>query len=561
MKNHELDHLRSSASEVENHYIDEYVAGRISRQRLLQLGTGIGMSVPLLGMFGTASALASPKSGASAKAGGTLRVGSLKAAIAIDPVTSNTQATLAATSITGEYLVYVSPATGQLKPEIATAWKSPDGKGKSWVFTIRQGVKFHDGSPLTADDVVATFKRLCDPTVASQALSVLKGLLAPDGITKTGPFEVTMTPVTPSPSLPFLIGSPLYNAVILPANYTVGSYEKTFPGTGPYKLTAYTSGVSATFVRNTAYWGGTPALDGVNLTFYADTASQIQALQGGELDLIPQFGYQEGQGLIKSKQFTIFSTKSSVHRELPMRVDVAPFNDKNVRVALALALNRPSIIKTLFGGEAVPGNDSPIAPSQAVYPKGVAQRKQNLAQAKKLAAGKKISTQLTTQNAYELPDLAVLVQNAAKAIGFTIKPKLLSVTAYYAGSGAKALPGKAGQFVPGGTPWLNAVFTGTDWAPRPVPNAILTAAYKTGGIWNASHYSNKALDTLINQFTTTADLGTQKSLAAKMQKIFLADTPVILPYFYNYLAAGKPSIKGYVADAVGLIRLQGVSMA
>ena len=57
----------------------------------------------------------------------------------------------------------MSPATGQLKPEIATAWKTPDGKGKTWVFTIRQGVKFHDGSPLTADDVVATFKRLSDP--------------------------------------------------------------------------------------------------------------------------------------------------------------------------------------------------------------------------------------------------------------------------------------------------------------------------------------------------------------------------------------------------------------
>ena len=312
------------------------------------------------------------------KAGGTLRVGSLKPAIAVDPVTSATQATLALTSITGEFLVYVSPETGQLKPEIATAWKTPDGKGATWVFTLRPGVKFHDGTPLTADDVVATFQRLSDPKNNSSALSVLKGLLAPDGITKTGPLEVTMKPVAPSPSLPFLIGSPMYQGVILPKDYVIGSYEKTFPGTGPYKLASYVSGTQANFVKNPAYWGGAPALDGVNITLYADTASQIQALQGGTLDLIPQFGYQEGQGLIKSKQFTIFDTKSSVHRELAMRVDVPPFNDKDARIALALALNRPSIIKTLFGGEAVPGNDSPIAPSQAVYPKGVPQRKQDL---------------------------------------------------------------------------------------------------------------------------------------------------------------------------------------
>ena len=98
----------------------------------------------------------------------------------------------------------------------------------------------------------------------------------------------------------------------------------------------------------------------------------------------------------------------------------------------------------------MPGNDSPIAPSQAVYPKSVAQRKQSLVKAKELAEGKTLKTQLTTQNAYELPDLAVLVQNAAKPIGFTISPKLLSVQAYYAGTGTKALPGKPGKFVPGG---------------------------------------------------------------------------------------------------------------
>ncbi len=132
------------------------------------------------------------------------------------------------------------------------------------------------------------------------------------------------------------------------------------------------------------------------------------------------------------------------------------------------------------------------------------------------------------------------------------------MTAYYAG---KQDVSAIGKFTAGGTPWLNAVFTGTDWGPRPVPNLILTAAFKTGGVWNASHYSNKALDKLIDSFTSTPDLGTQRSLAAKIDKILLADTPIILPYFYNYLAAGTKAIKGYTANAQGLIRLQGVSMA
>jgi len=132
MKNHELDELRFGATEVENHYIDEYMAGRLSRSALLKLGTGIGMSVPLLGMFGGAAAYARTTTPASAKAGGTLRVGTLKPAIAVDPITSLTQAVLSTTGIAGEYLVYVDPQAGVLKPEIATAWKTPDGKGKTW---------------------------------------------------------------------------------------------------------------------------------------------------------------------------------------------------------------------------------------------------------------------------------------------------------------------------------------------------------------------------------------------------------------------------------------------
>src|SRR3954447_951603 len=231
MKNHELDELRFGATEVENHYIDEYMAGRLSRSALLKLGTGIGMSVPLLGMFGGAAAYARTTTPANAKAGGNLRAGTLKPAIAVDPVTSATQAVLSTTGITGEYLVYVDPATGTLKPEIATAWKTPDGKGKSWVFTIRPGVKFHDGSDLTADDVVATFKRLADPANNSAALSGLKDVGGPDVFVKTGPLEMTVNPTAPNPSLPFLIGSPLSQAVVLPVTHNLRPDEEAVPGT------------------------------------------------------------------------------------------------------------------------------------------------------------------------------------------------------------------------------------------------------------------------------------------------------------------------------------------
>jgi len=222
---------------------------------------------------------------------------------------------------------------------------------------------------------------------------------------------------------------------------------------------------------------------------------------------------------------------------------------------MALLLNRPSIIKTLFGGVATIGNDSPFAPNMRATNKSVPQRKQNIAKAKSLlqAAGvTSLATSLTTYRAYELPDLAVLVKNAAKLGGIDLTLDIQTGDKYYGG------PQTVG---PGGTPWLNAPMTITDWAPRAVPNVYLVSSFKTGGIWNASHIANKKLDRLIDQFTAAVELKLQQKLAGQIERLLLTETPVIFPYFYVYLAAGKKNIKGYIADSVGLINLRGVSYA
>jgi peptide/nickel transport system substrate-binding protein len=549
---------RSPAGPIENNLIDELVASELDRQEFIRraamFGLGAGTIGALLRFVGEADvAFGAPA--APAKRGGTLRVGNLKPAKAIDPITSNTQAVLAATSITGEYLLFTDPRNNALKPVLATSYK-PDKTGKRWTFQIRQGVKFHTGAPMTADDVVATFKRLTDPKNASEALSAYKGVLSPGGVRKAGRYTVVFDLDAPTPSFPYLVSSTTYQAVILPKGYQIGSYEKSkFPGTGPYKLQSYTPGVRATFVRNDAYWGGPQAFDQVVMTFYTDSQSQILALQGGQLDLIPQFGYQEGRPLFNNKALQVFRQKSSAHREIPMAVDSDAWKDRRVRVAMALLLNRPSIIKTLFGGIATLGNDSPFAPNMLATDKSVPQRKQDVARAKALlqAAGvTSLDTTLTTQRAYELPDLAVLVKNAAKVGGIDLTIDILTPEKYYGG------PQTVG---PGGTPWLNAPMTITDWAPRAVPNVYLVSSFKTGGIWNAAHFANKSLDRMIDQFTAAIEVKAQRKLAGQIERFLLTETPVIFPYFYLYLAAGKKNIKGYVADSVGLINLRGVSYA
>jgi len=557
-RRHIEEYRRGEAGPIENNLIDELVANELDRQEFIRraamFGLGAGTIGALLRFVGEADlALGAPA--APAKQGGTLRVGNLKPAKAIDPITSNTQAVLAATSITGEFLLFTDPRDNSLKPVLATSFK-PNKTGKTWTFQIRKGVKFHNGAAMTADDVVATFKRLSDPKVASEALSAYKGVLSPGGVRKAGPYTVVFELDAPTPSFPYLVSSTTYQAVVLPKGYQVGSYEKSrFPGTGPYKLQSYTPGVRATFVRNPAYWGGPQAFDQVVMTFYADSQSQILALQGGQLDLIPQFGYQEGRPLFRNSRLQVFQQRSAVHREIPMAVDSDEWKDKRVRVAMALLLNRPSIIKTLFNGLAEPGNDSPFARIMQATNTSVPQRKQDIARARALLQAANVTdlkTSLTTYRAYELPDLAVLVKNAAQVGGIDLTLDIQTGEKYYGG------PQTVG---PGGTPWLNAPMTITDWAPRAVPNVYLVSSFKTGGIWNAAHISNAKLDRLIDQFTAAIELKAQRKLAGQIQRLLLTETPVIFPYFYYYLAAGKKNIKGYVADSVGLVNLRGVSYA
>ena len=198
---------RNEAGPIENNLIDELMASEFDRpefiRRAAMFGLGAGTIGALLRFVGeTDIAYGAPA--APVKQGGTLRVGNLKPAIAIDPVTSATQATLAAIGISGEYLLYTDPRNNALRPVLATSYK-PSRAGKRWTFQIRRGVRFHSGAPMTADDVVATFKRLTDPKNASAALSAYKGVLSPGGIRKTGPYTVVFDLDVPTAAFPYLV--------------------------------------------------------------------------------------------------------------------------------------------------------------------------------------------------------------------------------------------------------------------------------------------------------------------------------------------------------------------
>ncbi|VXB61884.1 Peptide ABC transporter substrate-binding protein [Burkholderia sp. 8Y] len=533
---HHLEHARAHAGELGNHAIDEFMAGRLTRRELLRHASVLGFALSAGGLFGMPAARAQ----GAAKPGGTIRVAHMTPAGAVDPLTVTDAAGLVLINQTGEFLIDDDSETLTLRPALALSWSS-NATGDVWTFKLRPNVKFHDGQPMTAKDVAATFNRLADPGAGSAALSVLKGVLSKNSAKAVDDHTVEFHLDAPNGNFPYYVSSDNYNGVILPANFS-GPYEKSFMGTGALKLEKYTPKVGASFVRNPDYWGDKSLPDRVQFSFYADQQAQLLAMQGRQADVMGDFTVQGGVSMLTNPQFKVLGAKSSSHRQIHMRCDMGAFKDKRVRQALALAINREVIVKGLFRGRAVVGNDSPFAP---VFPSSdltVPQRHLDIAKAKQLMSeagvGNGFDITLTTEKYMEIPDLAVVVQNAAKAVGIRITLKVESQDLYYG----------SGTF--GKSDWLDSPLGITDYGHRGVPNVFLNAPLTSSGTWNAAHFKNAEYDKLVSQFVAALDVASQKKLSGQIQRLLLDETPVVIPYFYDQLIVTRANVSGVRFNAI-----------
>ncbi|RUZ22135.1 ABC transporter substrate-binding protein [Mesorhizobium sp. M7A.F.Ca.US.003.02.2.1] len=552
-KNHSiLDLIRRNRTPLENHLIDGLVDGRVSRRDFVRHGSLLGLSLPLLGRIGMAAGLGGMPSLARAQGapGATIRVASSVPAATIDPVSIADAGGLLIMQQVAEFLCVDGPDL-VLQPALAESWK-PNDNGTVWTFKLRKGVKFHSGGEMKADDVVASIDRLADPANSSNALSVFTGILQKGASKKVDDYTVEFHLDAPNGNFPYMVSSDNYNAVIIPGSYK-GDYEKSFDGTGPFRIEKYTAKVGASFVRNEDYWGPKALPERTEFTFFTDMQPQILALQGGQVDIINQMPVLAGVALLNDPNIDIISLKSSAHQQLHMRCDEGPLKDARVRRAIALCLDRDKLAAGLMKGRSALGNDSPFA---AVYPStdtSVPQRKQDIAQAKQLmeaaGLGQGFKITLTTERYLEIPEYAQLIQNWVKEIGVELDLNILDQSGYY------------GDAVFGKSNWLDSVMGITDYGHRGVPNVYLAAPLKSEGTWNAAHFKNKDYDALATSYIAALDLEAQKADAGKIQKLLLEETPVIFGYFYDYLTATAKGVAGVQPTAMSQLFLDKASKA
>jgi peptide/nickel transport system substrate-binding protein len=551
--------------------VDALNTGRINRRDFMRRGVLLGLSIPTItallaacgddddddaeetageadtGTEETPSVSTTPGATTAAPSGGgtgTIRVATQKPAGPIDPIAMQDLGTYGVVAQCFEFLCTLGDE-GAIAPGLAESWESNED-GSVWTFHLRQGVKWHDGTDFTSADVAATLDRL---SVAANA--GLAGVIGEGSVDASDPATAVVTLLAPNGNFPYLVSVFNAQAVITPVAFTTGTTLDAAPnGTGPWKLVSFDAATGAEYARNDAWWGGVTPLATTTFQFYDDTGSMVTAAAAGEVDMLNQFQVVGGEALFDNPDFNVVGFPAATHRQIWMRCDTGQFTDKRVRQALGYSIDRQALIDTLFKGRADIGNDHVIAPVYPFFDSSVAQRTYDPEMSKQLLteAGfpDGISAVLHFGNLQEIPQLAQLIQAQVAAGGFTLELAGESLDTFY---GAQWCPSE-----PADPPCSGAAELGiVDYGHRATPDVYLNAALATNGIWNSSQYSSPEFDAAFADYQAAIGLDAQKAACTTLEQILLEDTPVVVPYFYNYIAGWSKKYDGIRVSALGQV--------
>jgi peptide/nickel transport system substrate-binding protein len=549
-----FDRVRRAASPLQLDLVEAFAAGRVSRREFVRLGLMLGMTTAMIAACGGTDTPTSGSSSAGAtdivgggagnvtvKQGGSMKFASnVPASGGLDSIAMFDLATYGVIGQVYEYLCAPS-ANLALEPQLALSW-SANADASEWTFKLRPNVTWGDGSAFTSADVIETFER-----VLKAGNSGLSGVLSSGGVTAPDAVTAVFKLDGPNGNLPAIVSAANPQVAIIPKAMPAGTTldKTTVGGTGPWKLAKFDAKTGATFARNDKWWGGKVPLDTVEWIFFDDIQPQVVALQQGQVDGIVQFQAQGGEGLLSDPNLTLIKLRAATH------CDTGQFKDPKVRQALGYTLDRPAMIASMFKGAAEVGNDHVIAPLYPYFDSSIPQRTRDVAKAKQLLQGAGVTgplkAVLNCGKFQEIPDLAALIKNNAAEAGFDLTLSVQDQSSFYTKSWCDTTkkPACAG----------NGELGIVDYGHRPTPDVYLNAALKTGGVWNSSHYASPSFDAAFKSFQASIGVDAQKVAAGKLEQILLDDSPVLVPYWYNYLSAYSKKFAGVSVSGLGQLNL------
>ena len=422
---------------------------------------------------------------------------------------------------------------GMPDADLATEWSSNDDTTE-WIFKLREGVKFHDGSDFDAADVIYTFDHVQDPEFDSTAAAVVKMVEKIEALDR---FTIKMTLSAPYPDLGLALQD--YRLRIIPEG-SVDTISTTGIGTGPFMVDTYDPDGTTVLKANPDYWEGPPGVETIEVIAIVDANARVQALQTGQIDML---GWSDMTGESRrlfenNPDYKMLTVETGAWTGIAFLTDTEPFTDPRVRKALRIATDRQALIDLVLG----PGNgtvacDHPVWTGDQYWtpiecPQQIEEAKRLLAEA---GYPDGIEFDIVTSNieSYFIPLAEAYQQQVAEA-GIRANIVVAPAEGYWS------------------EVWLKLPVSQTRWGQNPA-DKILNADFRGGAQWNETRFNNAEFDALLDQAGQEPDFEKRKALYAQLQRIIYETGGNFIPFHMNQAIAVTDRVSGMqavVGDAV-----------
>lgn len=493
-------------------------------------------STGLLGPLGTSVASAAPKRG------GTLTVGSLGSTTdTLDPNKLSSNIDLQRMFNIYDTLTYFAHDKFTLEYGLAESIELTQG-AKVATIRLRPGVTFHNGKPLTADDLLYTFHRILNPKAPGAGAGSIKSV-NPKAMTKLDKLTVRLKLNFPDAIFPERFYVP--QTSIIPEGFD----PKKPVGTGPFMLKSFVAGTRSDFVRNPHYWvSGQPHLDELVVIDFPDDTSQINALMSGQVDAIDSVPLNQVSSVEKKSNLKILNANGGYYQPIVMKVNSAPFTDVRVRQAFRLMVDRPQMVQIAYNGYAAIGNDMPCQTDPA-YP-DLPQRQQDIGHAKSLlkAAGHS--------------DLSIPMVTADEDYGLISGAQVFAQNAKSAGVNVKLQVIQASVYNPKFTKWT---FTQGYYGNKPF-GIMFSLRYSPGGFLNDTNWNDPQSNKIYSAALKDTDAKLRNEKFQELERILYDRGGDIIHSFRKTVDAYDSKFTGFIPDlatgwSLGSYRYREVSLA
>ncbi|MEM0990774.1 MAG: ABC transporter substrate-binding protein [Pseudomonadota bacterium] len=408
-------------------------------------------------------------------------------------------------------------------PELAESFEANDD-ATVWTFKLRQGVKWHDGSAFTADDVIYSMNRHLGAESASKA-KVLVGDV--ERWVKVDNFTVRAELSAPNAEIPVILGTFHFKIV------KDGTTDFTNPvGTGPFVLKEFSPGVRSIHVRNEDYWNDEagPYVDEIEVFAITDSVARTNALISGDVHMIGNLDTKAIPQVEAAEGVEPFTVPSGAYMDIVIRQDKGPGQDPKFIQAMKHLQRRDRVLQVIQKGVGDIGKDNPIGPAYgASWCEEVTAAEYDPDKAKSLLAETGITDAelKVAEVSPGLTDVCLLLQRECAKIGFNLNVKKVPNDGYW------------------GAIWNSDPFHVSSWNMRPSANIMMTLAYKSDAPWNESAWKDERFDEVLLAARGELDPARRYEMNCELQQRIADGAGTLVATHRAYIDGKATNVKGF----------------